>query len=61
MIVMGEKDLKPLRKGAEKWSAELGLPYKIINDAGHIAHQDNPEVFNQLAEDFIKLNSRKNE
>ncbi len=53
-IVMGENDLKPLRKGAKKWSEELNLPYEIIKDAGHIAHQDNPAIFNKLMEAFIK-------
>lgn len=54
LIIMGEKDLKPLRKGAEKWSKDLNLQYEIIKDAGHIAHQDEPEVFNKLMENFIK-------
>ncbi len=57
---MGEKDLKPLRKGAEKWNEELGLPHKINNDAGHIAHQDNPDVFNQLMKIILKIQHQSN-
>lgn len=43
-----------IKRYASIWAAREGAcKYKIIPNAGHNAHQDNPEFFNQLLQNFL--------
>jgi len=42
-----------VRQPARRWHADLpGSEYAVIPDAGHVAHQDNPEGFNRVLRAF---------
>ena len=54
LITYGEKDLFFIRKGAEKWHKKTpGSKCIKIENANHIANQDNPEKFNEAVKTFL--------
>lgn len=54
LIVWGREDKSiPLRCGEEMHRILKGSRLEIIDDAGHVPNYERPEVFNQLAMDFL--------
>ncbi|MBL7208964.1 MAG: alpha/beta fold hydrolase [Dehalococcoidia bacterium] len=54
LIVWGREDKAiPLRCGEEMHRILKGCRLEIIDDAGHVPNYERPEVFNQLAMDFL--------
>ncbi len=57
LVTYGEKDLFFIRKGAMSWSKKTpGSQCIKINNANHIANQDNPEMFNEAVWTFLLQN-----
>lgn len=55
LITYGKKDLFFIRNAAKKWHRkETGSNCTEIQNANHIANQDNPEEFNKAVIDFLK-------
>ena len=54
LITYGKKDLFFIRSAAKKWHRkETGSNCVEIQNANHIANQDNPEKFNKAVIDFL--------
>jgi len=54
LITYGKKDLFFIRNAAKKWhKKEIGSKCVEIQNANHIANQDNPGEFNQAMIDFL--------
>jgi 3-oxoadipate enol-lactonase len=55
LITYGEKDLFFIRNAAKKWHKKrAGSNFVEIQNANHIANQDNPEEFNKAMIDFVE-------
>lgn len=52
-ILIGEKDIDFARKIANDWHKQERSSFHIIENAGHCANMDNPEMFNRILLDFI--------
>ncbi|MDP3399260.1 MAG: alpha/beta hydrolase [Bacteroidales bacterium] len=60
LITYGEKDLFFIRNAAKKWHRKnTGSNCVIIQNANHIANQDNPEEFNKVLIDFLEELEKK--
>lgn len=54
LIIYGAKEVGFVRSKAKKWHLEMpGSKLFVVPDAGHIANQDNPEVFNTALLEFL--------
>ncbi len=54
LILIGQSEVPFVRKSGEKWHGKRpGSELQIIPDAGHIANQDNAEVFNETLKGFL--------
>jgi len=54
LITYGKKDLFFIRNAAKKWHRkETGSNCTEVQNANHIANQDNPEEFNKAVIDFL--------
>ncbi len=55
LLICGEKDKLGLFIRYNKaWHKETGIPIEWIKDAGHNSNTDQPEIVNQLIDDFVK-------
>ena len=55
LIVYGDHDLGMLKKMSIKWHAGLpGSKLEMVENAHHIANQDNPEEMNRLLVNFLE-------
>ena len=55
LIISGEKDIELAKRSSKKWHEyEPESKYSLIENSGHCANMDTPEVFNVLVMDFIK-------
>jgi 3-oxoadipate enol-lactonase len=55
LILSGNKDIELAIRMSKKWYHEnSSSEFYIIENAGHCANMDEPEVFNRLVMDFIK-------
>ena len=58
LIMSGEKDIELAKKSSKKWHESASdSKYYMIENSGHCANMDNPDVFNELVMDFIKQNT----
>lgn len=56
-IVWGQKDnVIPVRAGHQMARDIPGSQLVIWHDAGHLPHEDRPDDFNRLVQDFVKQN-----
>lgn len=56
LITYGRKDLFFIRKAVKKWHQKEPGSYCVeIQNANHIANQDNPEEFNKAVIDFLEV------
>lgn len=53
LIVMGSEDFVFLKSAIQYAQSQAGVFIKVIKKAGHICNIEEPEVFNQLAIDFL--------
>lgn len=55
LLTHGDKDRTgTIKRDMPRWAeAEQQAVYHVIPDAGHNANQDNPEVFNELLQNFL--------
>jgi pimeloyl-ACP methyl ester carboxylesterase len=54
-ILCGDQDLDLARKMNRKWhESDPASFYSVIENAGHCANMDNPELFNRLLVEFLK-------
>ena len=55
LIISGEKDIELAKKSSKKWHEyEPESKYFLIENSGHCANMDTPDLFNELVMDFIK-------
>lgn len=55
LLVHGDEDnLGTIKKDAPRWTErDPNCTYRVIPDAGHLAHMDNPAFFNRLLLEFL--------
>lgn len=55
LIAHGEKEINFNIRQAKEWhETNPESMYAIVQDAGHIANQDNPEEFNRMINLFLR-------
>lgn len=55
LIIFGVKEVGFVKRSARKWHTKATeSKLFIVPDAGHIANQDNPEVFNKALLEFLR-------
>jgi 3-oxoadipate enol-lactonase len=55
LILSGDKDIELAIRMSKKWHQEnLSSEFYLIENAGHCANMDDPEVFNRILMDFIQ-------
>ena len=55
LLICGEKDkLGLFIRYNRAWHKETGIPLEWIKNAGHNSNTDQPEIVNQLIDDFVK-------
>jgi len=54
LILVGEKDIEPAKEASRQWhEEEPESDFQIIENAGHLANMDNPELFNKILSNSI--------
>ncbi len=55
LIINGEEEISFVATRSQQWHEEIPNSRRVvIDEAGHIANQDNPEVFNQTVATFLQ-------
>ena len=54
ILVLGEKDkVGKVTQYNRKWAEKTNYPLTILKDAAHNSNDDQPEIVNELIEDFV--------
>lgn len=54
LLILGEKDrVGKVAAYNREWAEKTKYPLKVIKDASHNSNEDQPEIVNELIEDFI--------
>lgn len=55
LILSGDKDIELAKNMSKRWhDSEPASSFHLIENAGHCANMDDPDMFNRIVMNFIK-------